>query len=494
MNLTELRDPLAVQTFLELSGHYRCVDAAGTDSHLPQIIQARARALLDEGQGLPPLGLLADFWLLLELPRQGLPCTLRTDHSDTHTTVTHYEDLVLGRLLSNHEWKRIVTAWATYAAAERDRVFTFIISQLQTRLGLHGFVFLWQAVPTETLSAPQTTTAARIATEQALAETLTEWYRAFVSAVQQHTILWDTADLFEIEQHTASAPQSERLALRQVIQAATVLEPLVADCVLALPPAGDQVTTNWQGDDSFPVGGYQSLTNRGSIESLLHSQLALMETDRAARPDLFDIRFLRDELLYYARDDATLVRPRMRYVWLLGPGLESARVKDPGLPCQRHLLMWSLFDLVQRTLRACLQETDFTLEIVWLNRDPFALETQRLLELLFRDLLQSRTLQFSQHTTATWSTQRTLLESRELCRGVIWLGHPTDIATSPQTTTAAKQHRRPWPVVQLTSSTPIWTAATTPAATATQQPLDTTDPWTPWRELLRNLLTDWSTR
>ena len=54
-------------------------------------------------------------------------------------------------------------------------------------------------------------------------------------------------------------------------------------------------------EDTYPVGGFTSISTRGSIESLLHSQLAYMETDE--RPDLFDIKFLRDELLYYARDE-----------------------------------------------------------------------------------------------------------------------------------------------------------------------------------------------
>ena len=40
-----------------------------------------------------------------------------------------------------------------------------------------------------------------------------------------------------------------------------------------------EVPTRILDEDIYPVGGFTSLSNRGSIESLLHSQLAYMETD-----------------------------------------------------------------------------------------------------------------------------------------------------------------------------------------------------------------------
>src|SRR6202040_3897497 len=80
---------------------------------------------------------------------------------------------------------------------------------------------------------------------------------------------------------------------------------------------------------------------------LLDSQLAFMETDR---PDLFDIKFLRDELLYYARDENQFLRRRRTFVFALYPDLVRARFKDADLPWQRIILLLALLIVVVRKL------------------------------------------------------------------------------------------------------------------------------------------------
>jgi hypothetical protein len=91
-------------------------------------------------------------------------------------------------------------------------------------------------------------------------------------------------------------------------------------------------------EDRFPVGGFASVSNRGGIESLLHSQLAYMEDADDGRPDLFDVKHLRDELLYYSRDENQLLRRRRDFSVVFAAALTQARFKDPELPCQRVLL------------------------------------------------------------------------------------------------------------------------------------------------------------
>src|SRR6185295_9713646 len=97
-----------------------------------------------------------------------------------------------------------------------------------------------------------------------------------------------------------------------------------------------------------PVGGFSSLSTRGTIESLLHSQLAFMEKED--RPDLFDMKFLRDELLYYARDENQFLRRRRTFIFALFPDLRHTRVKDPALPYQRGILLLGLVLVMVRRL------------------------------------------------------------------------------------------------------------------------------------------------
>src|SRR5262249_11169478 len=147
-------------------------------------------------------------------------------------------------------------------------------------------------------------------------------------------------DIFELEHRTALKDLSERLLLRQVLNTAGRMERSLP-ATRVRPLAGRQeVPTRVLDEDTYPVGGFSSLSTHGSIESLLHSQLAYMEPQD--RPDLFDIKYLRNELLYYARDENQLLRRPRTFRFVLHPDLVSARHMDPGLPVQRVVLLWAL--------------------------------------------------------------------------------------------------------------------------------------------------------
>ena len=121
-----------------------------------------------------------------------------------------------------------------------------------------------------------------------------------------------------------------------------------------------EVPTRMLEEDTYPVGGFASISTRGSIESLLHSQLALME-DRD-RPDLFDIKFLRDELLYYSRDENSFLRRRRTFIFALYADLMQARFKDAELPYQRVIMLLALL------------RTSVLKLIDWLNTDSLGFE------------------------------------------------------------------------------------------------------------------------
>src|SRR5205814_1584150 len=124
-----------------------------------------------------------------------------------------------------------------------------------------------------------------------------------VAAARRAPEVLGVEDLSELEAGTALEDEGPRLARRQVWQAVKALEAALPRYRPAPSARRVEVPTRILDEDTYPVGGFTSIANRGSIESLLHSQLAYMEPDGAERPDLFDIKFLRDELLYYARDE-----------------------------------------------------------------------------------------------------------------------------------------------------------------------------------------------
>ena len=69
------------------------------------------------------------------------------------------------------------------------------------------------------------------------------------------------------------------------------------------------VATNIMEEDHYPIGGFTSISNRGTVESMVRSELAYI--DEGMRPDLFDIKFARNELLFYSRDENQFLRRRL---------------------------------------------------------------------------------------------------------------------------------------------------------------------------------------
>src|SRR5262249_8635385 len=228
--------------------------------------------------------------------------------------VRTYEDHVLGKLYADWHFERASDAVRRYQGRDQDRGLAFILNQFRERSGFPG-VWLSPAVirglrempPEEVLNRGWDTL-----TNDGLMPLLAELYEGLIAAARRTGEVLGNEDIFELEHGTALVEMGQRVALRQVLLAAERPE-------AALPPpkvrarAGRQeVPTRVLDEDTYPVGGYASVATRGTIESLLHSQLAYMEKEE--RPDLFDIKFLRDELLYYSRDENQFLRRRRTFV------------------------------------------------------------------------------------------------------------------------------------------------------------------------------------
>jgi len=147
-----------------------------------------------------------------------------------------------------------------------------------------------------------------------------------------------------------------------------------------------EVPTRVLDEDQYPVGGYASISNRGSIESLLHSQLAYMEDES---PDLFDVKFVRDELFYYSRDENQFLRRRRSFVFAFLPDLTTARFKDPELPTQRIILALSVVVALIRRLTEWLSTDALKFELVFIQpgEDQPLLAEVELLQILLREAI-----------------------------------------------------------------------------------------------------------
>jgi len=401
MSTRELRDGEQARRFL-VEGLWLQRVTPPAPAAVPAVLRWALEAA-SAGQPLPPLGFIADLGHVAlgqdhglltardPLGGVGLPAGLART----------YEDHVLGKLYADWHFERAADALRRYQGRDQDRGIAFLLNQYRERAGLPGVLLspaivrgLRERPPEEVLALGWDTL-----TREGVLPLLPELYEGLIAATRRTGDVLGAEDVFELEHGTALVEMGQRVALRQLLQAAIKLEAALPRHKVR-PLAGRQeVPTRVLDEDTYPVGGYSSVATRGSIESLLHSQLAYMETD-GERPDLFDIKYLRDELLYYARDENQFLRRRRTFVFALLPELAQTRFKDAALPWQRIVLVCALLLTVVRKLTDWLTTDALVFEFVFLdegNADTLADERQ-LLQLVLREQIANGTVTITKGT------------------------------------------------------------------------------------------------
>ncbi|MBW2733129.1 MAG: hypothetical protein JRH20_12115, partial [Deltaproteobacteria bacterium] len=164
--------------------------------------------------------------------------------------------------------------------------------------------------------------------------------------------------LFALENVRILGTRAQRLAAEQVVEAAEQLDRSIPQHLRRRPRRRGAIHTKGHDESRYPVGGFTAISNAGSMENLVTSELVYM--DPAGAPggfDLFDLRYAEGELLYYARDEGALLREQRVILFLLAPELTEARFKDADLPWQRVVLLLGLVrSAVGRLLRQLSQE------------------------------------------------------------------------------------------------------------------------------------------
>jgi len=323
------------------------------------------------GQPLPPIGFVADLGhYALALDREAkAPREIRIVPGWTREIAPRYEDYVLGKIYADWTFERAGDALRRYQGNERERDkrrgLAYIVKQIRDRGQFTG-VELPPGLIRGMLDEKPEEVMARgwESFSNGLMPLLHDTYEEIISASRRMAEVLDLADVIALEQRTALAEMGQYVAHRQVLQMAQRLEDELPRQRVR-PLAGRQeVPTRILDEDTYPVGGFSSISTKGSIESLLHSQLAYMEPDNSSGPDLFDIKYLRDELYYYSRDENQFLRRRRTFLFVLWPDLVQARFKDADLPCQRIVLTLALLLVLVRKMSDWLSTDALIFEFV----------------------------------------------------------------------------------------------------------------------------------
>jgi hypothetical protein len=419
MQVHEIRDPDLARTYCAQSLWLQRTLAPRGD--LVPAILGWSLEIVDAGEPLPAPGFVADVGHLVFQLGAGLRREVAQPPGWPAGLARLYEDHVLGRLFADTSFERAADALRRCQGRDRARGLAFLINQLRLRADLGG-VLLSPAVvkglrdqpPEDILGLGWQSLA-----EEGPLPLLKSHYDELVAQIRQSAAVLGPEDVFELEHGTALTAFGQRVALRQVLQAASALEaqlPLHQPRPLA---HRHEVPTRILDEDTYPVGGFSSISNRGTIESLLHSQLAYMEP--ADRPDLFDVKFLRDELLYYSRDENQFRRQRRTFVFALFPELEQARFKDSEFPWQRIVLALGFALTAVRKLLEWLTADALLFEFLFLGEGsgPQCLVAeQALVETLLREQVANGTVAIHRLPRERLSGHCTQLARRSRCHGL----------------------------------------------------------------------------
>ncbi len=362
-----------------------------------------ALEIASSGEPLPPVGFVADVGVAAfgmdrgEKRARGEASNFAGLPSILART---YEDHVLGKIYADWTFERACDALKNYAPGrERARGLAFLIGKFRRRARFDG-VLLSPSIIRAMLDAPPEETLKKgleSLNADGLMPILQSCYAGMVEASRRTAEILTESDVRALENRSALADPSQELAHEQIMEASNVLRRRIPEHKVKPLATRQEVPTRVLDEDTYPVGGFASISNRGSIESLLHSQLAYMEPK--TRPDLFDIKYLRDELYYYSRDENQFLRRRRSFVFICYPDLSQARFQDPDiadreLRYQRVILLTGLIHAAVQRLVQWLSQDALQFEFVFPHEEgafPLRLEYE-LLEMLFREQIENKTV------------------------------------------------------------------------------------------------------
>ncbi len=342
------------------------------------------------GHPLPPVGFVADIGSV------AFGADAEHRHKEAQqipgwppTLARTYEDHVLGKLYADWMFERAGDALRKYQGKDRTKGVAYVINQIRDRANFGGVM-----LPPAVIRGLLTSNPDDVINQgwdslmrDGASDIQVKLYEELVAAARRTNEVLVKEDVDALEDRSALGDMGQYVALRQIRQTTSRIESRLPGRPVKPLVGRKEVPTRVHDEDQYPVGGYTSISNRGSIESMLHSQLAYMEEET---PDLFDVKFVRDELFYYSRDENQFLRRRRAFVFVLFPDLLATRFKDPELPHQRIVMLQSAILALVHRLTEWLSTDAIRFEVLFVqdgDKKPLA-EEATLMELLLREPIE----------------------------------------------------------------------------------------------------------
>jgi hypothetical protein len=356
-------------------------------------------ATMGERLDLPPPGVVGDLGALLfgaslDPLRTGM--AVPGDDPNLAAALRRYEDAVLGRLAVDGRLASAGFAVARLPKEMHAQAVGILVAGVLSRIDFDGGIEVQPGIVRQlTERKPEEAMQRGFATLRDDAEVrkrLTDGYASLARCAQKARDLIGDADLFALENLTVLGSLTQRLAIADVVRAQ---ESIATSLPRRFPrrrrKEGD-VASKLEDESVYPVGGFSSVTTMGSLENLVTSELIYMDPPpppgKVADVDLFDMRYVEGELLYYARDEAIFVRRRRLVILALSPDLVRTRIKDRELPWQRIVLVLGVVLVLTKKLVELLGEEALEIKVAFLHEEGTKMpleEEKALSELMLRE-------------------------------------------------------------------------------------------------------------
>ncbi len=396
------------------------------------------RASIDDLPALPPPGVIADLGRLLGGRSLTLiPTPVPAGAARLRAALRRYEDDWLAAVAADARINAAADAWAKLPPALHAAAVALVAASVLVRIGFTDGVTVSNAIARRLLNRPPSDTF--VAAQAALAPLhddaadevvtlLAQGYEGLARAARQASHLLDDPDVFALENLTVLKSLSQRVAIAQVLEAAGELKRALPKRLKgnAQSTSTGFVPTRLEDDSAYPVGGFSSMSTAGSLENLVTSELIYMDEEEQ-KVDLFDMRYVEGELLYYTRDEAILVRRRRSIAFVLDAELVSARYKDPGLRWQRLVTLLGVIAASAGKLYEWLAEEALMMRVLFvrdaLGGSPLGAE-RALAELFLGEWIEKGVAEVRDATLVEIAAE-TLKESNQARVQLVLVGAPT---------------------------------------------------------------------
>jgi hypothetical protein len=153
---------------------------------------------------------------------------------------------------------------------------------------------------------------------------LSRIYGQALAALGRAPLHLSPADVFEISHPHLFPRPADRTFYHRLTSAMQGLQ-VWSSHAFSLPEDPPGLVARFGEPHVLPLGGYDALTTRGTIGSLVPSELAFIDPELEV--DLFDYKFLENQLLYFQREEGAVFRLRreIRIFFELTPFFEHER-------------------------------------------------------------------------------------------------------------------------------------------------------------------------